>query len=98
MVGKMPDVMNPLSYGGKSSDNLVFRFLFRSLITYDPETGTFAGDLANCDISKLQKIECILKTNNTWSDGTSIQSSDVIATLDAFRESAVDTKMQTFLR
>ncbi|MBP9779446.1 hypothetical protein KBD33_02350 [Candidatus Gracilibacteria bacterium] len=97
-VGKMPDVMNPLSYGGNSSDNLVFRFLFRSLISYDPENGTFSGDLANCDISKLQQIECLLKDNNTWSDGTSVQSGDIIATFDAFRENAIDPKMLSFLK
>ncbi len=98
MIGKMPDVMNPLSYGWKSSDNLVFRFLFRSLITYDPETGTFSGDLGNCDISKIQKVECTLRNNIEWSDKTSIQSGDVLATIEAFRDSAVDPKMLAFLK
>lgn len=90
--------MNPLSYGSKSWDNFVFRFLFRSLITYNPENGTFSWDLATCDLSTLEKVICTLKNNIEWSDGTAIQNVDVVATFDAFRASEGDTKMSAFLK
>ncbi len=90
--------MNPLSYGAKTADNFVFRFLFRSLITYNPESGTFAGDLATCDLTNLEKVVCTLKNNIEWSDKTAIQNGDVIATFDAFREKETDTKMLAFLK
>lgn len=90
--------MNPLSYGSRASDNLVFRFLFRSLITYNPTNGTFSWDIATCDLANIQKVVCTLKNNIEWSDWTNIQAGDVVATFDAFRESGTDEKMWNFLK
>lgn len=84
LIGKPVEIMNPFSYGKEKSGNLVFRFLFRSLLSYDPSTGTFVSDLAECDLSNIQKIECTLKNNIEWSDKSSIQDSDVLATFEAF--------------
>jgi ABC-type transport system substrate-binding protein len=98
LIGKPLDVMNPLSYGWSAGDNLVFRFMFRGLIQYNPENANFYGDLATCDLGNIQRIECTLKNNIEWSDGTAIQVADVIATFDAFKKSAVDDKMLNFIK
>lgn len=72
--------------------------MFRGLIQYNPENANFYGDLATCDLGNIQRIECTLKNNIEWSDGTAIQVADVIATFDAFKKSAVDDKMLNFIK
>lgn len=98
LIGKPVDIMNPFTYGPKDADNLVFRFLFRGLIQYDAENASFYGDLATCDLGNIQKIECTLKNGIEWSDGTTIQGADVLATFAAFKKEATDEKMLTFLK
>jgi MarR-like DNA-binding transcriptional regulator SgrR of sgrS sRNA len=72
--------------------------LFRGLLKYDDRKGTYGGDIANCDISNIAKISCTLNPNNgNWSDGTKIQTDDVIATLQAFRANPPNEKMKAFL-
>lgn len=44
--------------------------------------------MANCDISNLEKIQCSLREDAIWSDGSPITSDDVIATLNTFKEQA----------
>jgi ABC-type transport system substrate-binding protein len=97
LIEKPIEVMNPLSYGKDGSTNLVFRFLFRGLIQYDPKSASFVSDLANCDLTNIRQIECTLKANMQWSDGRDIQDVDVIATFEAFRKNAVNPKMQNFI-
>ena len=72
--------------------------MFRGLIQYNPENANFYGDLATCDLGNIQRIECTLKNNIEWSDGTAIQVADVIATFDAFKKTAVDDKMLNFIK
>lgn len=96
-VGKTPDVMNPLSYGTSDANDLMFRFLFRGLISYNPDDESMQGDLGTCDISNLSKITCKLKNGVKWSDGTPIQSGDVTATIEAFQKQSQNQKMAKFL-
>lgn len=77
-------MMKPLNYGTNPSDTLVYRFLFRGLIRYNPEDTTARSDLAECDISKIERITCILKKDQRWSDKTLIQETDITTTYRAF--------------
>lgn len=97
-VWSVPDVMNPLSYGKSEYDSMVFPFLFRGLIQYNPEWDIASGDLAQCDISKIEKITCILKNDQFWSDGTKIQNADIIATYRGFRDNSEDKIIRTLLQ
>ena len=97
MIGKAPDIMNPLSYGSNAYDSAVFRFLFRGLIRYNPEEETAGSDLARCDLSKLEQVTCTLIKDQRWSDGTSIQNRDIIETFRAFENSATEDDMKDFL-
>ncbi len=36
IVGKAPDVKNPFEYGDNQINDLVYKFLFRSLLYYNP--------------------------------------------------------------
>ena len=96
MVGESPGIPNPLKYGQNKQIDLILRFLFRSLLQYKTDTGNYEWDIANCDISDLSKITCVLK-EWLWSDGTKIQTEDVIATVQAFRANPPNDKMRAFL-
>ncbi len=97
IIGDTPDVMNPLSYGKSPETDLMFHFLFRWILQYNPQTEILEWDLGTCDITNIQKIICSLKENQYWSDGTSIQKDDVIKTYKTFGENTADEKMKTFL-
>ncbi len=97
VVGKTPDVMNPLTYGSSDSSDLMFRFMYRGLIRYNPEDETMQGDLATCDISNLSKVSCKLRNGIKWSDGTAVQNGDVVATINAFQKESQNQKMSKFL-
>lgn len=61
MIADTPDMMQPLTYGKNPTDQVVYRFLYRGLIRYNPEDNTARSDLAECDISRIEKIVCTLK-------------------------------------
>lgn len=75
----------------------MLKFLFRGLISYNVSTTSYGGDIATCDISDLSKVVCNLKDKQLWSDGTEIQSEDIIATYQAFRNSPPNEKIKNFL-
>lgn len=89
--------MNPLTFGASPANDLLFRFLFRGLLTYNPDDETMEWSLATCDISNLSKVSCTIKNGVKWSDGTPIQWGDVIATMNAFRDKTQNAKMREFL-
>jgi len=89
--------MNPLSYGKTQESDLMFHFLFRWILQYNPRTEIFEWDLGTCDISNIQKVVCTLNENQHWSDGTNIQKDDVVKTYKTFQENATDEKMKNFL-
>ncbi|MDD2694193.1 MAG: ABC transporter substrate-binding protein [Candidatus Gracilibacteria bacterium] len=98
LVGEAPAIPNPIDYTKNKYHDLILKFLFRSLITYDAKKGEYQGDIGTCDIRDLSKIVCELKKNQYWSDGTPIQVEDVIATYQAFRANADTSKMGVFLK
>lgn len=97
LVGEAPEIPNPLTYWQNKQNDLILSFLFRGALKYDDRLGTYEWDIANCDIADLSKVSCTLNTNNTWSDGTKIQKDDIVATLQAFKNSPPNDKMKAFL-
>ncbi len=62
LVGKTPVIPNPLEYDlGSLYNDIILRFLFRSMIRYNPVTMKYEGDIANCDIRNLSDVTCTLK-------------------------------------
>lgn len=97
LIGEAPEIPNPLNYGGNKQEDLILKFLFRPLIKYDALTGEYQGDIGTCDLSDLSKIHCELKNGQTWSDGTNIQTEDILASYQAFRELSKNEKLKTLL-
>lgn len=97
LVGKAPENPNPLAYGEDKQHDLILSFLFRWLIRYNHEIKRYEWDLARCNIDDLSSIECTLTGSGKWSDGTTIQTDDVIATMQAFKDFPPNDKMKTFL-
>lgn len=98
LIGTAPDMMKPLSYGKNPTDKIIYPFLFRGLIRYNPEDDTARWDLAQCDISDIEKVTCTLKKDIFWSDNTAIQADDVIASFRAFTSSGEYLEMAETLR
>jgi MarR-like DNA-binding transcriptional regulator SgrR of sgrS sRNA len=97
IVGKAPETPNPLEFGQEKNHDLVLSFLFRGLIRYDHELSRYEGDLARCDISDLSEVRCTLTGSGKWSDGTMIQTADIEATFQAFKDNPPNEKMKGFL-
>lgn len=98
ILGEAPDMMKPLSYGKNISDEIIYPFIYKWLIRYSSEDNTAHESLAQCDISKLEKISCTLKRESYWSDGTEVKEEDVIATFRAFSEFWENPNMKDTLR
>jgi hypothetical protein len=71
-VEAAPDMSKPLSYGKNPADEIVYPLIYRGLIRYNPESMIAQSNLAECDISKIERITCTLKQEQHWSDGTVI--------------------------
>lgn len=98
LIGKAPDIPNPLEYGKERKHDLILTFLFRSLILYNYELAKYEGDIAQCDISDLSKISCTLTWSRKWSDSTPIKVADIEETMHAFKENPPNEKMKNFLK
>jgi ABC-type transport system substrate-binding protein len=97
LVGKAPEIPNPLEYGQNKQHDLILSFLFRGMITYDHTLKQYEWDLGRCDLSDLSKVTCTLTGSGKWSDGTTIQTEDIIATYQAFKDNPPNEKMKVFL-
>ncbi len=86
-----------MQYSQNKEHDLILSFLFRSLIRYNTEAWIYEGDLANCDLTDLSKVTCILNGSGTWSDNTEIKIDDVVATYQAFKDNPPSDKMRAFL-
>ncbi len=98
IVWTAPEVPNPLAYTKDKYHDMILRFLYRPMITYDALSGEYQGDIGNCDIRDLSKIICEIKKDQFWSDGTRIQTEDIVATYQTFRAITVGDKMWNFLK
>lgn len=98
MVGTAPVIPNPLDYTKDKYHDMILKFLYRPLISYDAIDGEYRGDIGNCDIRDLSKIICEIKENQYWSDGTKIQDEDIIATYQTFRAASGNDKLGIFFK
>ena len=63
--------------------------LYRSLLSFDQESWEFYPDLADCNLTRLNNIECVLEENIRWSNGNNISVDDIEATYDIIRQTKV---------
>jgi len=89
--------LNPLIDSSDYNKNII-SFLYRSLVRYDDTTGEIVGDLADCDLSDLSRIKCVLKNNIFWSDGSPITIDDVRDTYNVIEKSDLNTNFANILK
>jgi ABC-type oligopeptide transport system substrate-binding subunit len=97
LVGTAPKIPNPLEYWQDRQHDLILSFLFRGLIHYSHEQKRYEWELAQCDLTDLSEVKCTLTGSANWSDGTPIQTDDVVATFQAFKDNPPNEKMKAFL-
>jgi len=86
IIGNFPS-LNPLvSLNSDSNNKYIIELLYRSILKYDIDQKKIVWDIANCDISSLINIECIIKDDAKWSNGENIKAEDIIATYQLIKE------------
>lgn len=95
LVGNFPS-LNPLKKDTTNNQYIV-SLLYRSLLRYDIEQQKILGDIAQCDISSLSKIECYINDNIFWSNGETITASDVLATYKVIQNTSVNPSVKQIL-
>lgn len=64
---------------------------------YSTESQSLESDLASCNLENLLYIECTLENNISWSDGSSITPSDILATFNIIKETKVNPIIASLL-
>lgn len=88
--------LNPLLPSNDYNKNIIDK-LYRSLVTYDSKQDKFIWDIANCDLQNLWYIECYLKENIKWSDGSDITTKDIISTFNVIKNSQINPTIRSLL-
>jgi hypothetical protein len=94
IVGKAPDIPNPLEYGISRENDMIMRFLFAGMIRWNPETKSYIGDIGTCSLQDISSISCTLDPTAKWSDGSSIKMTDVLLSFGAYKQSPGTKKIQ----
>lgn len=89
--------LNPL-LANNDYNRFVVSLLYRSLISYNTRSGEIAWDLAKCNISELDYIECSLKDNLKWSNWTNISIEDIIATYNILKNTDINPQISSILQ
>lgn len=79
--------LNPFSYGKDNKNDLILKYLYRSLLRYNWTTKQLEWDLVTCDLwTNFSKIKCFLKQESKWSDWTSVTKEDIFKTYEAIKQ------------
>lgn len=86
VIWKFPS-LNPLIPSNNDLNNkYIIQLLYRSILRYDLDQQKIVWDIANCDISSLINIECIINEDAKWSNWENITTDDIISTYQIIRE------------
>ncbi len=104
LIGKFPN-LNPLvPLYSDWNDKYIIQLLYRSILKYDIDQHKIVWDIANCDISSMVNIECIINEDAKWSNWENITAEDILATYNLIKETnsnkilvslLSDTKIET---
>lgn len=96
LIWKFPS-LNPLleTYW---NNEYILNLLYRSLLKFDIKKWKIAWDIANCDISSLSNIECVINEDAKWSNGKNITSEDIISTYQLIKETKLNDKIYTLIK
>jgi ABC-type oligopeptide transport system substrate-binding subunit len=91
-------IPSPADYSKKSEMDFILQFLYRGMIRYNAISKKLEGDLASCDLSKnYATIQCTLRSDSLWSDGTHITRDDIFATYNLFKNTDVNPGLKQLL-
>ena len=97
MIGETPAV-NPANYSIDPSNDFILQFLYRGLIRYNIQDHKLEGDLASCDLSRnFATIECNLRGDGVWSDGSHVSKEDVLGTYDFLKNTDTNPELKQLL-
>lgn len=77
--------LNPLKVL-HGNNKYVLGLVYRSILKYDLQQQKIVWDIANCDISSLVNIECVINSNALWSNGEKIKADDIVSTYNLIKE------------
>lgn len=92
LIGDIPH-LNPLIPSDKNN-RYTLSLLYRSLLSYNPETKSIESDIASCNLEELGYIECNIDAKAKWSDGTPIEWKDVLKTYQILKNQEYDIHPQ----
>jgi len=95
LIGNIPS-LNPLIPQSWNNKYIV-GLLYRSLLGYNIQEEKIDSDLASCDISNLFLVECFIKDNIYFSDGSSITQEDIIATYKVLQNTNINPIIKSIL-
>jgi len=96
IIGDFPD-LNPLKGSSDYNKNII-SLLYRSLMNYDYKEKKMTGDLANCNIENLARIECTIKPGTYWSNGKPISTDDILSTFNVLKNSDINPAISALLQ
>ncbi len=96
LVGDVPS-LNPLEYGMHPKNDIVLRYLYRSMLRYDPLRREVVGDIGNCDLGQNFSIVQCYPNQGLWSDGTPITTEDILQTYRTLSESDINPALKAIL-
>ena len=78
--------------------NILYRSFIECLLKYDIETGKIISDLASCDVSNISYVECYLKDDIYWSNGTPITTADIVSTYTILKNTQTNPIISSLLQ
>lgn len=99
VIGDMPslDVLSVDTKLENDTNDMVLKFLYRSMARYSLEDKRIVWDLANCNLDGFPNIRCTLNQDALWNDGRAITTEDILATYTLFKENAHNEATKTRL-
>ena len=88
--------LNPL-IASNDYNSYINSYLYRSLLKYDVEEKKFKWDLAQCDISKFDYVECYLNDNIKWSNWEDITTKDILSTYNILKTLNLNPNISSIL-
>ena len=79
------------------NNKYVIGLLYKSLLTYDIDNNKIVWDVANCDISSLITIQCVLNDSIMWSNWENITAEDVVSTYELIKETKSNVIISSLL-
>lgn len=88
IIWKFPSLNPIVPLYSDWNEKYIIDLLYRSLLKYDIDKQKIVWDIANCDITSLVNISCIINQDNAkWSNGNPITADDIRSTYQLIRES-----------